>query len=365
MANAKTIQVNLKAVADVKDVLSNVKQIQSALGQLNLPDALKASFTKTFADIEKSANKASLALENGFKSKGDVTSYGRSMEHINSLLVQLQNNMNKITPDHLKNSLNVDVSSLQQAQQLIKDIQNQLNSKIEASGLEKVVTAARELAQISKAKSIQGFVDAFSKGDFEEATKALQKLEQAQAKVTDPEKLKVYQTTIQTFSQSLKSLQSDADVQSLVTQLIQAQEALENLNSSELQNLQSTMDNITKKLLPEFIAQEGRLAAATSKTATEQQQINAELDQFKSKITYFFGMNNAVNLFQRALRSAYSTIKDLDKVMTETAVVTDFSVGDMWDQLPKYTEQANELGVSIHSAYEAATIYYQQGPVKI
>ena len=91
MANAKTIQVNLKAVADVKDVLGNVKQIQSALGQLKLPDALRANFTKVFADIEKSANKASLALENGFKSKNDVTSYGRSMENINSLLVQLQN----------------------------------------------------------------------------------------------------------------------------------------------------------------------------------------------------------------------------------------------------------------------------------
>lgn len=361
MANAKTIQVNLKAVADVKDVLGNVKQIQSALGQLKLPDALRANFTKVFADIEKSANKASLALENGFKSKSDATSYGRSMEYINSLLVQLQNNMSKITPDHLKNSLNVDVTSLQQAQQLIKDIQNQLNAKIEASGLEKVVNAARELAQISKAKSIQGFVDAFSKGDLEGATKALQKLEQAQAKVTDPEKLNVYQATIQTLSQSLKSLQTDAEVQGLVTQLTQAQEALENLNSSELQNLQSTMENITKKQLPEFIAQEGRLATATSKTAIEQQQVNAELDQFKSKITYFFGMNNVVHLFQRALHSAYSTIKDLDKVMTETAVVTDFSVGDMWSQLPEYTQRANELGVSIHSAYEAATLYYQQG----
>ena len=54
-------------------------------------------------------------------------------------------------------------------------------------------------------------------------------------------------------------------------------------------------------------------------------------------------------------------VKDLDKVMTETAVVTKFDVSDMWKQLPEYTKRANELGVSIHSAYEAATIYYQQG----
>ena len=68
-----------------------------------------------------------------------------------------------------------------------------------------------------------------------------------------------------------------------------------------------------------------------------------------------------MNLFKRAIRSAFNTIKDLDKVMTETAVVTQFDVSDMWDQLPEYTKRANELGVSIHSAYESATIYYQQG----
>jgi len=47
--------------------------------------------------------------------------------------------------------------------------------------------------------------------------------------------------------------------------------------------------------------------------------------------------------------------------MTETAVVTDFSVGDMWKQLPEYTKRANELGVTTKAAYEAATLYYQQG----
>jgi hypothetical protein len=32
--------------------------------------------------------------------------------------------------------------------------------------------------------------------------------------------------------------------------------------------------------------------------------------------------------------------------MAETAVVTDFSIGDMWDKLPEYTQLANELGVA-------------------
>jgi hypothetical protein len=45
--------------------------------------------------------------------------------------------------------------------------------------------------------------------------------------------------------------------------------------------------------------------------------------------------------------------------MTEMAVVTDLTVGDYWDQLPEYSKRASDLGVSINSAYEAATLYYQ------
>ena len=86
-----------------------------------------------------------------------------------------------------------------------------------------------------------------------------------------------------------------------------------------------------------------------------------EVSAVKSRIQYFLGLNNAINLFKQAVRGAISTVKELDAAMTATAVVTDFSVSDMWAQLPEYTARANELGVSTQAAYEAATLYYQQG----
>lgn len=85
------------------------------------------------------------------------------------------------------------------------------------------------------------------------------------------------------------------------------------------------------------------------------------IQRLQGRLLSFFGIDNAVNLFKRAVRSAFETVKDLDAVMTETAVVTDFKVSDMWNQLGDYTKRANELGVTIHDAYEAATLYYQQG----
>ncbi len=87
----------------------------------------------------------------------------------------------------------------------------------------------------------------------------------------------------------------------------------------------------------------------------------AEVDNLKNRILDFFSISNAIQLFKNSIRSAFETVKELDKTMTETAVVTDFSVTDMWNQLPEYTKRANELGVATNDAYAAATLYYQQG----
>lgn len=87
----------------------------------------------------------------------------------------------------------------------------------------------------------------------------------------------------------------------------------------------------------------------------------AEVNGIKARITAFLGLNNAINLARNAIRNAFNSIKDLDKAMTETAVVTNFSVGDMWQQLPQYTAAANELGTTTLGAYQTMTLFYQQG----
>ena len=42
-----------------------------------------------------------------------------------------------------------------------------------------------------------------------------------------------------------------------------------------------------------------------------------EVSALKSRIQYFFGLANSINLVKRAIRGAFETIKELDKVMTE------------------------------------------------
>ena len=90
-------------------------------------------------------------------------------------------------------------------------------------------------------------------------------------------------------------------------------------------------------------------------------QAQRDLENLSYQVREFFSITNTIQIFKRTVREAFDTVKELDAVMTETAVVTDFTVGDMWDKLPQYAKQASALGTSIKDLYSATTLYYQQG----
>ena len=90
-------------------------------------------------------------------------------------------------------------------------------------------------------------------------------------------------------------------------------------------------------------------------------QQKREIEDLQQSFLHFFSIGNSIELFKRTVRESIETVKELDAVMTETAVVTDFTVGDMWEKLPLYAKQASKLGASIKDLYGATTLYYQQG----
>lgn len=95
------------------------------------------------------------------------------------------------------------------------------------------------------------------------------------------------------------------------------------------------------------------------------QAFNEEADRLKNSVKHFFSLAASIQLVRKIVGQAVATVKELDAVMTETAVVTDFSIGDMWEKLPEYTAKANELGAATKGVYEVLTLFYQQGYMKI
>ena len=140
-------------------------------------------------------------------------------------------------------------------------------------------------------------------------------------------------------------------------------EVLDELSSSALAEVDAKLDSGANSL--ENMAQ----AANKMKTGidgandslNEQNKQLEKMKDFGDRIKQFLGLAGAIEVLKRAARSAFESVSELDKVMTDMAVVTDLKVGDYWKQLPEHTERANELGVAIKDVYEAETLYYQQG----
>ena len=93
----------------------------------------------------------------------------------------------------------------------------------------------------------------------------------------------------------------------------------------------------------------------------EMSEAASQQKAFENKIKSFLGIQGAAQLMRAALRDAMQTITDLDATMADMAVVTDLDISDYWNQLPQYTQRANELGLAIGDVYKADTLFYQQG----
>lgn len=190
-----------------------------------------------------------------------------------------------------------------------------------------------------------------------------------------------YGKNIKNLSESLAKLGKEAKADAF-TKLKETLGKIEGINIDDLKSDLTNIDDIIRNLSNEAIEEvnkileelqknaekaghsTGNVSDALDKTKDSAESIanaSAEVERLKNSLVAFFSIGNAVQLFKRAIKSAFDVIKELDEVMTQTAVVTDFKVGDMWKQLPEYTKRANELGVSVKGAYEAATLYYQQG----
>ena len=365
-----TQKITFKGDIDVKDVIQGIDQIKSELGKLALGPGLQSEFDKLFQRIEKNSEKANEAMASGFKNKGDVKRYTDAMDQIVNAYDNIITKA-KILSNSKKIHLEADDSNL-------KTVRAELESlKIASDEARKAAvqagrdlnTALKDAAKNHKnstAGSWNAAVESYKKGEIQETENAIKTLENT---------IKVAQTKAQKKGSVLGDdwQEKIKDVKAMREAFDKYVAAQKNVITSEdeLKNKQQEENEILNRGAEKFreIATAGEegaksvrdFAKESSNAAKGSQQLNSELENFKGKAAYFFGLSNAINLFKRAVRSAYDTVKDLDAVMTETAVVTNFNVGDMWSQLPEYTQRANQLGVTIHDTYEAATLFYQQG----
>ena len=203
-----------------------------------------------------------------------------------------------------------------------------------------------------------------------------EKEEQSQKTQLQIDKKKLDKTK---FELDLENLKESADIDELWNKLgdtidlsgfekteegiKQLKQALKELDSEPAKKILSAFDEVEQKV--ENVKDDvKKLGDGLEEINWEDNAIKAQqrdIENLQESILHFFSIGNTIEIFKRSIKDAFNTIKELDAVMTETAVVTDFTVGDMWEKLPEYAEQASKLGSSIKDLYGATTLYYQQG----
>lgn len=371
-------------VLKVQNALSGIDQLQQKLTKLKLPKENESELTSNYKKLQQEAQNYINIIQKGFKTKQDTKELDASFSKIKKFISEYNNAFNNIDTAILKKAFDDinggKISELNKELDTLK--QNFSNLGLEASknikqSLGNIKTEVQnELSKIDlgdKAKDIAKEIDNafkntggtiaknFGEGRFDLINNNLDKLKERLTNV---------------FKDSGMDSEKSAEF------LKQVDEAIKNLNPDPIEELKQKIAAMAQEIeklkannikeVNEF-AKQGGVAAENAKqgfgqlqegikgAANEQVRLNSELDHLKSRIQYFFGLTNGVMLFRRALKQAVQTTKELDEVMTQTAVVSKNTVSDMWAKLPEYSKEAMKLGASIRDVYAAQTLYVQQG----
>ena len=368
-------------VVDEKSIRKSLDEIERVYAQVVSKiqsEGVNTSFLKQDKRAIEALSKAQANYSNQIKdTKQKQTELNREIEKAQKALSKgPQNAKNKtVVSDEIYKGYQEAVA---QAQAERDALRKEANRKTYESGNKKSdEIRAREMEAYNKAQALanqlkQEFNRLISQSDYDKGVKELtQGLDQAKAKLQEfnstlgqkndaaaLEKIKQDLLAIKEIDWSALGVDINA-----INSVEQLNNAFIKVSTDGLQRAKQTQDSVNVSV------NQGSQQFNEARTKIEnygralQEMTDRERDiqGIKSRITHFFGLANAINLARRAMRQAFNAVKELDAAMTETAVVTDFSVGDMWDQLPRYTEAANKLGATTLGAYQTMTLFYQQG----
>lgn len=394
---SEDIKLVIDPIMKTGDIKAAVGQIQGYFNRMNLSKGMKGDVESIFRELIDEAETFEKKSREAFKTSGDVRTFENSGKKIVSLFEKISIVMSKLEGEDLSKLFTIDDSRITSLTNEITKLQQKI-AQLNAAEIKNVTTAIGEIGKVSKSGSIESFFNAFKTGDITAAENALKGLIQnvqafsgstADTKVAidlmmqafEQGKIDDVRTSFNMLEQSLSG--AEGNIKTYANQLGILIESFADLSGNgdiakakqDIQAFLNEIQQLRDSNIQTIIANFNAAAPAIQKCeenarnftgsmiegAARTQSLNNEIKELGQRAAYFLSLENSVDLFKQGIRKAIDTVKELDAAMTETAVVTDFSIGDMWDKLPEYTQMANELGVATQGVYEASTLYYQQG----
>ena len=374
---AQQIDIVANLLMKVDGAEAGINRLKSSLSKLKMPEGLENSFKKSFSNLDTLFARYRSQVEKGFNTKGDVSAFSKTSKELDAELNRISKHFTELTGKQVDFKVKSDsiVKAEKDLQNLItqkeKLGQDTLQFKIDGgkgkSDIESLLKTFKEIAGVSTnaGKAANNVLGGLGRGDITSTLNAAKQLEQAYQRLGSKKKDLFSSTT---------GLDMGTVVTALITQLTgveskfkvvdgEIKTATQDLTRFKADQI-SDAANQVEKLSNSFEQNKSAINQANGAMqdyARSSQSMSQQLGDLQQSTQYFFSLRNMINLFKRGIDSAIDSVKQLDKAMTDTAVVTDYSVSDMWGMLPKYTKLANDLGATTQGAYETMTLYFQQG----
>lgn len=252
-----------------------------------------------------------------------------------------------------------------------KDINQEESRQKEYEEYKKLIDAQQEVEKAKssatqKAQKTSEETSNFAKKAEEQASK----LSKQQAQLQEYEKnleviKKAAQGTegLQNLRKVLAQIQG-VDISEIPEDLGDIEHLIDNLESEKIKELAAGMTKFR-----ESTDQAGNTVVKTMGKGTEEinkqkdsvDSLDAQVKSLQNSFLNFFSLTNGWSLLQRAIKNAYATVKELDASMTEIAVVSEYTIDDIWAMRGKYSDAATEMGAKTIDLVDATKLLVQQG----
>lgn len=172
------------------------------------------------------------------------------------------------------------------------------------------------------------------------------------------------------LSEAGQELANNAEYQVMrqnIEDIVESQENLNRATEEGTRQVERYVQEQTEGLSHSAQEQEHLEAAAREsidalKNQSETAQaVNDKFEDMKGAVKTFLSIGSAISGVRQIIQQTFNDIKELDKSFAEIAMVTEYSVQQMWQSYDQYAEMANKLGQSTQSVIQASGLFYQQG----
>lgn len=247
---------------------------------------------------------------------------------------------------------------------------NRENLQQELNELERLTDQANinKLEQIKNILSEMG-IDTADIQTIEQATEAVKELQAAVSGAQQNRQAVMEQ--VRTAGQTALGNQNSYSMDSYVEQRDEAQRQLQNIEqeqteatnqrvSQSLESISEAQNDVAQSTENATNAQK-RSASVIGDSLERQQQLNSSLEDFKDRIKYFISFQNVLYGVKNAVLQTYNDVVELDEALASIAMVSDYSVEDMWGFYDQYADMAQKMGQNTKDVIQSSALYVQQG----